>query len=284
MIESTRTTSAVATSGPVPATAMAAGALAPATSSWSRPIPPASGPVRFARYAYGPNRLGYCGPDEAVELFQQATVGREEPRLRALERQFEGAYPYLDLIARSNGIEDPLDARVVEAYWLGSPLVERVRARDLGPSLEARFRPRLNGDTWRWLAAAPELGAVPVHAFHVLDVFPKLGLLRSGEIDRVLEVMDSCRIRWGRVLEIDGDWLVVSVVPLVLAGGRLRLGRPRPERIRGWVDGTGFVAGVEPGDAISIHWDWACERLDRRRLAALRSWTSRELAIANRSI
>lgn len=251
---------------------------------WERPVPSAPGPVRFARYAFGPNRLGYCGPDEAGELFTQATTGREDERLRSLERQFEGAYPYLELIARANGIADPLDARVVEAYWLGSPLASNVRPAALGPSLEARFRPRLRADAWHWLATTPDAGAAPVHAFHVLDVFPRVGLIRTGEADRVLEVMDACRIRWGRVLAADGDWLVVSVVPLELVEGRLRLGDPRPERVRAWVDGTGFLEDVEPGDVVSIHWDWACERLDRRRLAALRRWTERELEIANRTI
>ena len=251
---------------------------------WDRPVPPASGPVRFARYAFGPNRLGYCGPDEAGELFAQATTGREDARLRALERQFEGAYPYLELIARANSIPDPLDPRVVEAYWLGSPLASNVRPGALGPSLAARFRPRLRGDAWRWLATTPEAGAAPVHAFHVLDVFPKVGLIRTGEVARALEVMDSCRIRWGRVLEVDHDWLVVSVVPLQLVEGRLRLGQPRPERVRAWLDGGGFLDDVQPGDVVSVHWDWACERLDRRRLAALRRWTARELEIANRTL
>lgn len=243
-----------------------------------------SGPIRFARYAFGPNRFGYCGPDETAELFAQATVGREEPRLRALASQFEGAYPYLELIARSNGIADPLDSRVVEAYWLGSPLLDGIRPNALGASLETRFRPRLHGDGWRWLATKPELGAVPVHAFHVLDVFPRLGLMRTGETDRALEVMDSCRIRWGRVLERDGDWLVVSAVPLAMVDGRLELGLPRPERIRGWVDGAGFVDAVTAGDVVSIHWDWACERLDSRQLGALRYWTALELDLANRTI
>ena len=26
------------------------------------------GPVLFGRYAFGPNRLGYCGPDETEEI------------------------------------------------------------------------------------------------------------------------------------------------------------------------------------------------------------------------
>ena len=38
------------------------------------------------------------------------------------------------------------------------------------------------------------------------------------------------------------------------------------------------------GDHIAIHWDWACERLDARQLAALQLWTGRELAVANRTM
>jgi hypothetical protein len=256
----------------------------PVATTWNRPVEPAPGPIRFARYAFGPNQLGYCGPDEAAELFEQATAGREDAVLRRLAGRFEGAYPYLELIARSNGIADPLDARVVEAYWLGSPLLARVRAADLGPSLERRFRSRLRGDSWRWLATKPEAGAVPVHAFHVLDVFPRLGLMRTGETDRALEVMDQCRIRWGRVLERDADWLVVSAVPLELFEGHLLLGAPRVERIRGWLEGSGFVGDVATGDVVSIHWDWACERLDAARLEALQAWTRFEVELANRTI
>lgn len=263
---------------------MISAAPLPAISDWTRPIPPAPGPIRFARYAFGPNRLGYCGPDEAGELFAQATAGRDLRKLRDLAGKFEGAYPYLCLIAHSNGIRDPLDAGVVEAYWLGSPLLEGVRARDFGESLDSRFRRRLRGDGWRWLGSKPEAGAVPNHAFHVLDVFPRVGMLRTGEVDRALEVMDSCRIRWGRVLERDGDVLIVSAVPLEMLDGRLRLGPPRVERIRGWVDGAGFVDDVAPGDVVSIHWDWACERLDARRLLALREVTAAELELANRTI
>jgi hypothetical protein len=251
---------------------------------WNRPIAPVPGPIRFARYAFGPNNLGYCGPDEAGELFQQATIGHDLARLRELAAQFEGAYPYLALIARSNGLADPLDASVVEAYWLGGGLLGKVRVRDFGESLDERFRARIRRDNWRWLGSKPEAGAVPNHAFHVLDVFPRVGLMRTGDTDRALEVMDSCRIRWGRVLERDGDALVVSAVPLAMVEGKLRLAPARIERIRGWVDGTGFVEDAAPGDVVSIHWDWACERLDAARLAALQGVTEHELRLANRTM
>jgi len=242
------------------------------------------GPVLFARYAFGPNRLGYCGPDAADELFGEGTVGGDDRALRELARSFEGAWPYLELIARANGLADPLDPWVVDAYWLGNPLLDAVRPNDLAGSLASRFRPRVKAAEWPWLAGKVGDGAVPVHAFHVLDVFPRAGLLRSGATDGVLEVMDACRIRWGRVIERDGEALVVNVIPIVLRDGRLVLGGAQAERVEAWRDGVAFVDGVRPGDVVSIHWSWACERLTPGALARLASWTRRQLDVANQTI
>jgi hypothetical protein len=242
---------------------------------------PCSGPVLFARYAFGPNRLGYCGPDASAELIGEASRPGGERAIRELARGFEGAWPYLELIATANGIADPLDRRVVEAYWLGSVLLDAVGPGAFATSLATRFRPRLRTEGWRWLGEKPAAGAVPIHAFHVLDVFPRVGLLRSGSIDRPLQVMDQCRVRWGRVLEVCGDWLVVDVVPLVVVDGRLALGPARPERVEAWQDGAGFVTGVQPGDTVSVHWSFACDRLTRDAVGRLEHWTRRQIAIAN---
>ncbi len=244
---------------------------------------PASGPVLFARYAYGPNRYGYCGPDDADELIEAGVAGQDRV-LRELAGKFEGAYPYLALIAESNGLADPLDRRVVEAYWLGNSLLTGVPAEALGASLDGRFRPRLRAADWRWLATKPLRGARPVHAFHVLDVFPRVGLIRGGQIDGILEVIDSCRIRWGRVLERIGDQLVVSATRLRLVDGRLTRTEPGIERVQAWRDATGFIDVPDPGDVVSIHWSWACDRLDARQLMNLMTWTDRQLAIANQTI
>ena len=61
----------------------------------------------------------------------------------------------------------------------------------------------------------------------MLDVFPKVGLMRGEQAEQVVEIMDSCRVRWGRVLERVGDQLVVNVVPLRLVEARWSWGRPR---------------------------------------------------------
>jgi hypothetical protein len=97
-------------------------------------------------------------------------------------------------------------------------------------------------------------------------------------------MMDACRIRWGRVIGSSGDRLVVRSVPLVLDAGRLALGTPRIETVQRWMDGAGFLDAAEPGDVVSLHWDWACERLTPERLGALVARTERQLAITNRTI
>jgi len=247
----------------------------------TQPVP---GPLLFARYAVGPNRLGYCGPGDARELFEAAVDGHHEGDVRALAHQFEGAWPYLELIARANGRPDPLDPQVVEAYWLGNALLDNVEPVEVGTSLNERFRPRLRADAWRWLADTPRVGAKPVHAFHVMDVFPRTGLMRNDHVADVLKVIDDCRIRWGRVVSVEGDWLVVSVVPIHLVDGKLALVEPQLERVQAWRDGAGFIDHVEPGDTVSIHWNWACERLDKRRLANLMGWTRHQLEIANLTV
>ena len=54
------------------------------------------------------------------------------PGLELLARQFAGAWPYLEFIAGVSGIKDPLDRRVVEAYWLGNDLLERIDMKTFG--------------------------------------------------------------------------------------------------------------------------------------------------------
>src|SRR5690242_8930075 len=76
------------------------------------------GPQLFARYAFMPNRLAYCGPNDNRALFDYCIAGVTDSGLRGLLRKFTGAMPYLQLIAECNAIPDPLDARVIEAYWL----------------------------------------------------------------------------------------------------------------------------------------------------------------------
>ncbi len=177
----------------------------------------ASGPTLFARFAYPPNSLGYCGRDEHRTLLEYAASGVVDGDLRSLARSFEGAWPYLELIAAANGIGDPLDRRVVEAYWIGNDLLEHVPMSLLGASLEARFRGPA-GREWSRLAEVIPAAPLLQHGLHVFAVYPWVGLLRGADGGEPLRVLDRCRVRWGRVEEVDGDHANVRSRPLVWDG------------------------------------------------------------------
>lgn len=243
---------------------------------------PAPGPVLFGRYAYPPNRLGLCGPADAPALRDSAIAGADG-ELRELARGFEGAYPYLRLIAAQNGIADPLDRRVVEAYWLGSPLSAAVQPPALHRDADERFRSRMAAAEWRWLEQAIWAGSRPIHAYHVLEVFPRAGLLRGGSAP-ILETIDACRIRWGTVVSVNADRLVVRAPRLELAAGGLRLTAPQPDLVTAWSNELGPLGGVEVGDPVSLHWGWACDRLSPGQLDRLVRWTGLALAVANQRI
>ncbi len=238
------------------------------------------GPVLFARYAYPPNSLGYCGPGDPSALLGAATEGSDLVGLGQLAAHFDGAWPYLQLLAACSGIGDPLDRRVVEAYWVGNALLSRVPSAALAHSLEDRFDRRAGRRLGSLVSAVPA-GGIPQHSFHVFAVYPWLGLLRAGMDGPPMEVLDRCRIRWGLVEAVTRDMVSVASRALAFEGSRLVLGPPRVERARRSLDGLGFVGDLRPGDTVSLHWDWVCDRLSSVNLAWLQYCTMRNLDAVN---
>jgi hypothetical protein len=204
--------------------------------------------------------------------------------LADLARQFAGAWPYLELIAAASGRLDPLDADVVEAYWLGNGLLNRVDARVFAAHLAERFETRA-GRGFVDIATLALLGAVPHHNFHVLAVYPWVGLLKAGTAaEEPIRVLNACRIRWGRVLAVDGTIAEVSVPPLVWDGRSLHLGPAHVEPAIYATPQGALTATVRVGDVVALHWDWICDVLSDRQLRALRTCTARILRMTNEAL
>lgn len=249
-----------------------------AATGRTRTVP---GPVLFARYAFPPNSHGFCGPADHGEFFEYGVAGVDAGGLRAMSQQFAGAWPYLQLIASATGLSDPLDHRVVEAYWVGSPRLDQVSPLAVGNSMEDRFR-YLTGAKFSNLTAGVLAGGVPHHSFAVFCIYPYTGLLTDRrKAKHALTVLDRCRIRWGRVLTVLGDHVVVESQPLTWDGRRLELGPVQTETVVQSLDGVGMVGSVQVGDWVSLHWEWVCDRLTERQVTYLRRYTQRHLTIVN---
>lgn len=252
-----------------------------------------SGPWLFARYAYAPNKLGYCGPPESATL---ATAGIDaahaaEVDVRAAARRFSGAWHYLEVLAKLTGIDDPLDQGIVESYWLGGGVNDSISSRAFGEELLARIAPEA-GHYWAHLTEDLIEEAAGDHCFHVLGVYPWSRMLsRFGACltpaapgpspGHPVHVLDRCRIRWGTVLSRDGAEIVVSVRRLVWDGAALGLSEPAEETVAVAVDGLSFLPDVAPGEQVSLHWQWLCDRLSAEQVTRLETSTLNQIQKTN---
>ena len=249
------------------------------TTTLELPSRSLAGTLRFARYAFMPNKLTYCGGDDNRALFDYTVAGVTDGGLNQLLRRFTGALPYLQLIARANEIQDPFDPRVVEAYWIGNELLDRVEVRQLYDQLLERFGKQLQGRTRDLVLGKAPAGARPHHSFHVLDVHS-----RVGELENSLATMDSCRVSWGKVISAEGAELVVDRQPLGLVERKLTLLPAQKTRVVRQLEGHGFADSAGPGDWVALHWGWVCEPLSDSARAALERYTNYHLTLANQTI
>lgn len=229
----------------------------------------ARGAVLFARYAYPPNELGYCGPADASALLRP----EDTETIERHARRFEGAWCYLELLAEAAGLSDPLDERVVEAYWLGNELLDLPDPAALLARLRERFRGQRGGS---WRDAAGRVRAH--HSFQVFEVYPWAGLLTGSGRRTALSVLDRCRIRTGVVRSVSGECAVVESRPLRWADGRLVHGAPCRESVRWSAGGRALIAGPARGDLVALHWDWVCDVLTEPQAARVEAAEARQLA------
>ncbi|GAA2629831.1 DUF6390 family protein [Paractinoplanes durhamensis] len=226
------------------------------------------GALLFARYAYPPNELGYCGPDGAALLLRADLPGEIARRARG----FEGAWAYLCFLARTTGVSDPLDPAIVSAYWVGDALPDR-QFPDLLPFLRSHFLSQ-RGGTWQ----SADGRAVPHHSFHVFEVYPWTELLRRTENPAAVTVLDRCRIRTGTVVSVAAETATVTSRPLTWDGATLAAGPPAEEQVTWSSGGRSLLKGVAPGDRVALHWDWLCDRITENQAARIETLEARQLS------
>lgn len=242
-----------------------------------------NGILRCSRYAFGPNRLHYCGPDANQEILAYLQEGVSDPGLESLLKAFQTMYPYLKHIAQANGIGDPFDERVVEAYWLGNGLLENVEMKRFWRHLrqDQKIEKRIGKKSFELVSDKIRQGAVPHHSFHVLDIWKRTGHL---EVEHTLESMDECRISWGRVIAVDGPAISVEYEPLIISQGKLALGEPIIRKILRPLESDTDIEQLQAGDIVSMHWGVICEVITPHQASTLKKYTLRHIQLANQTI
>ena len=230
-----------------------------------------------AKHAYMPNNLGYCGPDERGMILEHLHDSKVDEELLGMLKRFEAAYPFLKMIAKSTGRE-PFDYRVAEAYWIGNSLLDHVQTKDFFEFAHQGLG-KIRKDEAKLLFSKSGALARPHHTFYVLGMYTR----NQGELvgdGKLLQLMDSCRISWGKVASLDGKRMIVEYTPLRVKDGLLELSTPVRKQVS-YDSQIPSFSKVREGDWVSLHWDFACERLTQRQLQNLRNYTLADIKGTN---
>jgi hypothetical protein len=240
------------------------------------------GVLLCARYAFAPNYYKYCGPDVNRGIAAYLKEGVSNPGLSAYLSEFAVLYPYLNLIARENGIADPFDPQVVEAYWIGNKLLEKVGMKAFSEHLQygQKLKKRLPPKKLKWIIEKVPKGARIHHSFHVFSIFTRTG---HQAVDHTLETMDSCRIGWGQIsskFKMKNLKLKLKSQKLIYKNGQLRLKDNVVREVALPVNDS-YIKTIKPGDWVTTHWGFVCDKVSPTQVKNLEFYTKHNLQLAN---
>lgn len=223
-------------------------------------------------FSITPNRLGFCGPQGSKEqgiLREFLYTGKDQNQARKILEKFEGAFSYYQLIAKKNKIRDPFQEKVIEAYWIGNELLEKINAGDLGEMIMKKFtRPGLltKNEAKKRIKNIPSQ-AKPHHSFHVY-IFGTV----TGTIDlNTPNLKNICRVGWGRVVKIYNSKSKISVEYQPIVGTKkLHFGK-RSLKELDWNRDT--VSNLKCGDWVAFHWGAVCKSIDQKERHNLKKYT-----------
>ena len=239
------------------------------------------GELLHAKHALQPNSLGYCGPDENDKILEHLHASSVSEDLTSVLSRFEAAYPFVRMIAKSTG-RTPFDKEVTEAYWIGNSLLNQVEPSDFFQFVHQGLGKRMKKPEVRQIFR--ELGhlARPHHTFYVLGMYARSNIKTENQ-GKLVELMDSCRVSWGHVQEVRPNTLVVDRRPLALNDGSLSLSRPERKEVHYDIEIPPFST-IKKGDWVSLHWNFASEKLAPYQLRNLRSYTALDIEATNRIV
>ena len=241
------------------------------------------GILRCSRYAFGPNRLHYCGPDANREILGYIKNGISDFGLAEHLQKFQTMYPYLRQIAVSNKIKDSFEDEVVEAYWIGNALLENIGKNSFYRHMvdDHHMKKRLNAKSFSRLKDKIGQGALPHHSFHVMNIWKRTGHIEQAH---TLDSIDQCRISWGEIISVEGPKLTVRTQPLTSIDNRLSLGPAMEKTINRSLEADVDIDQIKPGDLVSMHWGVVCEILSKMQVQNLKRYTLASINFANQGL
>ncbi|MFH1256333.1 MAG: DUF6390 family protein [Candidatus Diapherotrites archaeon] len=222
-------------------------------------------------YSLEPNRLGYCGPENAFKLFSEFIEGKKIPEQEIKDAllRFNGLRAYLSFIAKENRLEQ-FDSKALEAYWLGNKLLENIStAKIKGFISDDLVSAGLSEKKAEEKAKLLPNDLLPSHSFHVLFIN-----FLNPKVPAIAKNLSDCLIQWGEVLEVKPkNRLSVKGIELLSEGAELKL----KEKIK--TVELLYPFPVSEKDFVSVHWGKAVQVLSKEQAKNLKRFTLQNLSV-----
>ncbi|MCP3682430.1 MAG: hypothetical protein GY861_07030 [bacterium] len=223
-----------------------------------------------SRFSYMPNKLGYCGPLSEKIFLDYIENKKNKAKIKESLKRFEGLYPYLQIIAKKNK-KSPFDYDVVEAYWIGNSLLEKITKNDLKILIKKLTRRGLPVFIAKKLIENIPSGVNAQHSFNVF--FVGVGMI-TGSVKTTLKNMCSCMISYGSVKKIEKNALLVSYIPIIRKKEAFVYGKKTEKRIK---YDKRMIKTIKKNDVVAFHWDLAVKILSKKEQTNLKKYTTRNI-------
>ncbi len=233
----------------------------------------------LVKYSFITNKLRYCGPhDSYLDFLKYLNDPSEEMKGKIIEelKRFEGLYPYLELISKK--IKEPeFSYDTAEAYWIGNAKLDMFDEKDLKQLIISLSKRGLPLSYAKKIAEGIPKGMVPHHSFNVIYV--GVGKV-TGSVAFNIENINNCLIRPAEILEIKENTVKARHRPYVFDKNRLVLGKPKEDEF----DYLAEFMQPNQGDIISVHWNFAVDKLKTEEFSNLVNYTKINVDALNKCL
>lgn len=201
--------------------------------------------------------------------------------MKAELEKFVALNPYLETISAI--LQKPkFSYEVIEAYWLGNQLLSKANLGDYKILLDNFLKQGVPIWLVEELRRRQPKKFIPFHFFQILHV----GVGRvSGSVPFNIETVNNCMVRWGKVLDIKKDEIIVDLLYLKASLKTnkdfvVKICNPKWNNLSTKVEYLpDLLPGVKEGDFVAVHWGHAVKVLSKNELNQLQFWTNEVLSL-----
>lgn len=229
-------------------------------------------------YALPPNQKGYCGPASFQEAAVQHFNHKTPSTLRVLEQQlkkFDAHHAYLALIAQANSLT-PLDLEVVKAFWIGSPMLEKVSPSQIKAFIKTKLLPDQPERVERLAENLPD-GLTPHHSFNALYVN-----FVTNKVEKTMENYDACCVSAGKVISTSDQTIEVKRSFITMDEKKFAL-KEKTQTVTTLPTPIQFPQ-LQKNDVVSIHWNTVIQKITARDANAIRHYTQKNINAINSQV